>query len=136
MTKCQILKFPVQRTRLHILKRYNLRRAIITSPTLSIVFPSQLQIFPCSSVRQAFFMSGKAGYHFSLQSHTNRRLGHSAWQPITKSHLTSLATEQTVWWTAKGEGCRLSRGPVMDILHHDALEGSLKKHWMMLWEGK
>lgn len=47
-------------------------------------FPSQLQIFPRSTVRQAFFMSGKASYHFSLQSHTNHRPGHRSWQPITK----------------------------------------------------
>lgn len=99
-------------------------------------FPSQLHIFPCSTVRQAFFMSGKASYHFSLQSHSNHRPGHSSWQPITKLQLTSLATEQTIWWAAKREGCRLSQDPVMDILHHDAPEGLPKQLWMIYWNGK
>lgn len=60
-------------------------------------FPSQMHFPLCSTVRQAFFMSGKASYHFFLQNYTNHRLVHSSWQPITKLQLTSLATEQTIW---------------------------------------
>lgn len=45
MTKCQIWKFPVQRTLLHILKQYHLRCAI-KSPTLSIVFPHSCKFSP------------------------------------------------------------------------------------------
>lgn len=29
---------------------------------------------------------------------------HGSWRPITKLQLTSLATEQTIWWTAKERG--------------------------------
>lgn len=135
MTTCQILKFPVHRTLLHILKQYHLRCAI-KSPTLSILSPHICNFSPCSTVRKAFFMSGKASYHCFLQSHTNHRAGRSSWQPITKLQLTSLATEQTVWWTAKREGCHLSQDPGMGILHHDASEGLPKQLWMIYWDGK
>lgn len=90
-------------------------------------FPSQLHFFPFSTVRHAFFMSGKPSYHFFLQSHSNHRLGHSSWQSIPKLQLTSLATEQTILWTAKREGCRLSPGPGKDILYHDALMRALMR---------
>lgn len=73
------------------------------SYTFHTSLPSQLQFFLYSTVRQAFFMSGKASHHFYLQSYTNHRPGHGSWQPITKLQLTSLATEQTIWWTAKRE---------------------------------
>lgn len=103
MTNCQILRGSFQRTPLHILKWYHLRRAI-KSTTLSILFLHSCTFSPRWGVRQAFFMSEKASYHFFLQSRTDHRLGHTSWQPITKLHWTSLATEQTIWWTATGEG--------------------------------
>lgn len=48
-------------------------------------FPSQLQIFPCSPVRQAFFMSGKASHHFFL---------HEPYQPQTRPQF--LATNHKI----------------------------------------
>lgn len=122
---------------LHILKQYHLRRAI-KRPTLSILFPSLLQIFPpLNSQDKLSLCQEKASYHFFLQNHTNHRLGHSSWQPITKLQLTSLATEQTIWWTTKREGCRLSQGSWRGYkLYQDAPEGLPKQLRMIYWDGR
>lgn len=99
-------------------------------------FPLTVANFPLLNSQTSFLYVRKSKLPFLSKNHTNHRLGHSCWQPITKLQLTSLATEQTIWWTTKREGCRLSQGPGMDILYHDAPEGLPKQLWMIYWDGK
>ena len=109
MTKCQIVRFPVQRTRLHILKQYHFAACHHTRPTLSILSPFTVASFPPAHQSDKLSLCQEATIPL-YKARTNRRLGHSSWQPITKLHLTSLATQQTIWWTAKRRGVSFVAG--------------------------
>lgn len=95
--------------KLYILKQYLVWFAI-KSPTLSILSFSSCKFSSALQSNKLFFMSGKKqATIFFLQSYTNHRLGHSSWQPFTKLQSTSLATEQTIWWTTNKKGAIYQR---------------------------
>lgn len=110
MQKGQKLSFPVKRTPFHILKQY-LPWLAIKRPTLSILSFSSCKFSSAQQSNKLFFMSGKSKlpFFFFLKGSTNHRLGHGSWQPFTKLQSTSLATEQTIWWTTNEKGAIYQR---------------------------
>lgn len=88
---------------LHILKQYHLRRAI-RSPTLSILSPLTCKFSPAQQSDKLSSCQEKQATISLYKAIPTTDQAHGSWRPITKLQLTSLATEQTIWWTAKERG--------------------------------
>lgn len=114
MTKCQVLKFPVQRTPLHILKQYHVRSAL-KRPTLSILFPHYCTFSPAQQSDKLSLCQEKQA---TISFYKTIPATDQAVVPGNRSqnYSTSLATEQSSWLTTKREWCHSSQGPGMETL--------------------
>lgn len=132
MTKYQILKVLLQTSPAQHLETISFVVCQQTSYTFH-TFPSQLQIFLCTPVRQVFFMSGKASHHFFLlRPH----------EPLTRPQFLAtnhkltvhfLGNESNYLVSHKGTGVSFIPGLG---LYHDASVVLPKHLWMIQWEGK